>query len=117
MENIENTETSMIPTEILTEVESTTLVKFAKPFKFEGQNYTEIDLSGLENLNAQDMCAAEKHLNRSGMFSPLPEMTAEYVCFIAGMASGQPIEFFKALPPKEFIKVKNRVSNFFYGED
>ena len=54
---------------------------------------------------------------RSGVFSPLPEMTVEYVQFIAARASGQPVEFFKGLPPKDAIKVKNRVTSFFYGED
>ena len=97
--------------------ESPTLVTLAKPFKFEGKTYTEIDLSGLESMSASDMCAAEKHLNRSGMFSPLPEMTAEYVCYIAAQTSDFPIEFFKALPPRDFIRVKNKVTNFFYGED
>lgn len=97
--------------------ESPTLVTLTKPFKFEGKTYTEIDLSGLENMSASDMCAAEKHLNRSGMFSPLPEMTAEYVCYIAAQTSDFPIEFFKALPPRDFIRVKNKVTNFFYGED
>ena len=92
-------------------------VKFTKPYRFEDQTFTEIDLSGLERMNAMDMCAAEKHLNRSGMFSPLPEMAAEYVCYVAAQASEQPIEFFKQLPPKDFIKVKNKVTNFFFGED
>lgn len=97
--------------------ESPTLVTFTRPYKFEGTVYKEVSLSGLESISAADMCAAEKHLNRSGMFSPLPEMTAEYVSFIAAQASGLPIEFFKALPPKDFIRVKNKVTNFFYGED
>lgn len=97
--------------------EATTLVKFSKPYKFEGQTYEEIDLAGMDSLTAEDMIAAEKHLMRSGVFSPLPEMTVEYVQFIAARASGQPVEFFKGLPPKDAIKVKNRVTSFFYGED
>ena len=99
------------------EAEATTLVKLSKPYKFEGQTYSEIDLSGLDSLTAEDMIAAEKHLMRTGVFSPLPEMTVEYVQFIAARASGQPVEFFKGLPPKDAIKVKNRVTSFFYGED
>lgn len=97
--------------------EPLTLVKFTKPYMFEQKVYKEVELSGLETMSASDMCAAEKHLNRSGMFSPLPEMTAEYVSFIAAQTSGLPIEFFKALPPRDFIRVKNKVTNFFYGEE
>lgn len=97
--------------------ESTTLVKLGKPYKFEGNTYTEIDLAGMDSLTAMDMIAAEKHLNRSGVFSPLPEMTTEYVQFMASRATGYPIEFFKGLPPRDAVKLKNRVTSFFYGED
>lgn len=68
------------------EAEATTLVKFSKPYKFEGQTYSEIDLSGMDSLTAEDMIAAEKHLMRTGVFSPLPEMTVEYVQFIAAQS-------------------------------
>mgnify|MGYP000265911087 CR=1 FL=1 len=97
--------------------QSERVIDLGKPYKFEGQTYSEIDLSGLDSLTAEDMIAAEKHLMRTGVFSPLPEMTVEYVQFIAARASGQPVEFFKGLPPKDAIKVKNRVTSFFYGED
>ena len=92
-------------------------VKFRKPYLFEGERYDGVDLSGLENLSAQDMLEGEKHLARSGVMTALPEMTMEYVCFMAVLASGKPIEFFKGLPPKDAIKVKNRITGFFYGED
>ena len=35
------------------EAEATTLVKFSKPYKFEGQTYSEIDLSGMDSLTAE----------------------------------------------------------------
>lgn len=92
-------------------------VRFHKPYLFEGNYYAGIDLKKIENLSAKDMCEAEKYLSRQGIVSPLPEMTMEYIAFIANKATGQPIEFFKQLPPKDATKVKNRVTSFFYGED
>ena len=92
-------------------------VKFRKPYLFEGNRYDGIDLSGLESLTAQDMLEGEKYLARNGVMTALPEMTMEYVCFMAVLASDKPIEFFKGLPPKDAIKVKNRITGFFYGED
>lgn len=94
-----------------------TLVRFTGPYKFEGKEYTEINLSGLETLTARDMVDAESWLTKHGIVSALPEMTFEYVSFIASVASGQPIEFFKGLSPKNAIKVKNKVTSFFYGQD
>ena len=92
-------------------------VRFHKPYLFEGNLYAGIDLKAIENLSAKDMCEAEKYLSRQGIVSPLPEMTMEYIAFIANKATGQPLEFFKNLPPKDATKVKNRVTSFFYGED
>lgn len=99
------------------EDESSTLVKFSKAYRFEGNDYTEVDLSGMDDLSAEDMIAADRYLTRSGSFSVMPEMTLEYACFIAARAAKQPIEFFRGLPPKDALKVKNRVTSFFYSED
>lgn len=99
------------------EDESSPLVKFSKAYHFEGKDYTEVDLSGMDDLSAEDMIAADRYLTRSGSFSVMPEMTLEYACFIAARAAKQPIEFFRGLPPKDALKVKNRVTSFFYSED
>lgn len=92
-------------------------VRFHKPYLFEGNHYAGIDLKAIEDLTAKDMCEAEKYLSKKGIISPLPEMTMEYISFIANRATGQPIEFFMKLPPKDATKVKNKVTGFFYGED
>ena len=93
------------------------LIKFRKPFIFEDETYKEIDLSGLEVLSAKDMIQAQRTMERSGSINVLPEMSLEYACIFASKATKIPVEFFQALPPKEAIKVKNKVTNFFYGED
>lgn len=92
-------------------------ITFSKPYRFEGKDYTELDLSGLDNLTAEHMIAADKYMTRNGNFSVMPEMNLEYALYIASAATDLPIEFFKRLPPKDTIKIKNRVTNFFYGED
>ncbi|MGL5435994.1 MAG: phage tail assembly protein [Lachnospiraceae bacterium] len=92
------------------------IVTFAKPFVFEGKSYEKIDLSGLEDLAARDMIAVNKIMERSGTINMLPEMSLEYACLISGKATKLPVEFFQALPPKEAIKVKNKVTSFFFSE-
>ena len=121
----ENTEKKTIPlpdtasqaSRTAPENDPPTLVRFSKPYTFEGETYTEIDLAGMEGLTTRDMTAAEKHLAKNGQVSPIPEMTMEYACFIAMLSTDKPIEFFRGLPTKDAIKLKNRVTNFFYGED
>ena len=91
-------------------------VRFSKPFRFEDETYNGVDLSPMENLTANDMITAQKTMERGGTVSLLPEMSLEYACIFAAKATDMPVEFFQNLPPKEAIKVKNRVTSFFYGE-
>lgn len=64
-------------------IENEYTVVFNKPYTFEGETYDKIDLSGLDNLTAADMIAANKILDRTGSFTFLPEMSLEYACIIA----------------------------------
>lgn len=92
------------------------VVKFKKAYKFEGKIVSEVDLSGLADLTGQDMINAEKYLSSMGTISATPELTLGYCFFIASVSSDKPIEFFKTLTPNDAIKVKNRVTSFFYSE-
>ena len=97
-------------------VEIDDLVILSKPYKFEGKEYENVDLSGMKNIKAIDMIEAQKIYDRSGGFSIMPEMTMEYALVIASRASKHPIEFFYSLPPIDAIRIKNKVTSFFYGQ-
>ena len=92
-------------------------MKLSKVYDFEGAKVSEIDFSGLENLTANDMIKANKVLNTSGNVTVLPETNLEYTLVIAASATDYPIEFYKQLAPRDAIKVKNRVTSFFFGEE
>lgn len=108
-------EKELIPVDNNNEDESL-LIRFNKPFKFEGKEYTEIDLSGLESMSAADMIAVGKIMPKSGV-DVMPEVTLEFAVHLAARAAKQPVEFFTALPMKEALKVKNRVMGFLFGSD
>ena len=38
--------------------------RFKKPYSFEGETYTEVDLSGLEDLSAADLCKVGKMVKK-----------------------------------------------------
>lgn len=97
--------------------EQSFVLTFGKPYTFEEETYTEVDLSGLENITAADMIATQKAMARGGTVDMLPEMSVQYACIIAARISGKPIEFFTGLPAKEAIKLKNMVSGFIFGAD
>lgn len=106
-----------VSTEIEKEKEDDLVVKFTRAYNFEGELIKEVDLSGMDDLSANDMIKANKVLNASGNATVLPEMALEYTLVIASYASKKPIEFFKALRPKDAIKIKNKVTSFFFGEE
>lgn len=99
------------------EVPDSALIKLSRTYDFEGEKIKTIDMSGLENITANDMIKANKVLNNNGTVTVLPETNLEYTLIIAASASGLPIEFFKTLVPKDAMKVKNRVTSFFFGEE
>ena len=37
--------------------EESLILKFKKPYVFEGKEYTEVDLSAMEDMTAEDLCA------------------------------------------------------------
>lgn len=95
------------------------IIRFKKPYIFEHVEYTEIDLSGLDDLTAADMIAINKFMHRTsgGGIDVMPEVSMEYACMLASKATKKPVEFFTSLPPREAMKVKNRVMGFLFGSE
>lgn len=94
------------------------LIVFKKPYVFEKEEYKEIDLSCLEDLQASDMIAVNRIMSRtSSNIDVMPEVSLEYACNLAARATKKPVEFFMQLPPREAMRVKNRVMGFLFGSD
>ncbi len=90
-------------------------LKLSKTYNFEGQSITEVDLSNLENMTAEDMISAQKILTANGSVSIMPENSLEFALIIASRATGHPVEFFRGLNMRDSMKLKNRVTVFIFG--
>lgn len=88
------------------------ILKFNKPYDFEGKKHEEVDLRGLDNLTTKDLITADKIFISSGQMAAVNETSIGYVCIIASKSSDQPIEFFEKLPIKEGLKLKGIVTSF-----
>ena len=95
------------------------IVKFTKPYVFENEEYTEVDMTGLQNLTIQDAINAQAAIfsEHEDTSMSLCEMGTAFAREIAAKASGLPIEFFKLMPIRESRKVKQTVQNFMDVED
>lgn len=97
------------------ETDDSMVIRFKKPYVFEKNTYTEIDLNGLNDINTNDLISVASQVRRAyGMHGASPEVTMEYACTLAARASQLPVEFFLQLPACEGIKIKNRVINFLF---
>ena len=97
--------------------EESLVFKFRKPYVFEGKEFLEVDLSGLENTTAADLSAVNKILSKSGTVSPVPEMSMDFAIYMAARVAHLPVEFFQRMPSREAIRLKNTVTGFLYGGD
>lgn len=95
------------------ENENDLVIRFKKPFSFEKKEYSEVDLSGLENLTGNDMIEVERMLRAEGITSLSADLSPKGLIFYAMRAAKLPLEFFEQLPLREARKVKTRVLNFF----
>ncbi len=93
------------------------VVKFRRPFTFEDETFTELNLRGLEDLRGRDLTAIEKAFNKTGVSSFVPESTTTYAKIVATKVTGLPAEFFEELPVGEIEKIKNVVVGFFYKDE
>jgi hypothetical protein len=93
------------------------IIKYRKPFQFEEETFTEIDLHGLEDLRGRDLTTIEKAFNKTGVSSFVPESTTTYAKIVATKVTGLPAEYFEELPVGEIEKIKNAVVGFFYKDE
>jgi len=91
------------------------ILKLANKYEFEGDTISELDFSDMDNISAKDMIQANNMLTRAGRVVAMPETDMQYVLFIAHLATHKPLEFFDMLKPRDAIKVKNKVTGYFFG--
>ena len=90
---------------------SENIVELARPYGFEGKEYGEIGLTGLEKLTVQDAIDVQRQLFGEGeaAASVLCETTTAFARAMAVKATGMPIEFFKLMPRGAFKRVAGAV--------
>lgn len=93
------------------------VLKLSKPYAFEGETHTEVDLSGLETVTAGTLERAGKTvLQQAPALNPaMLESTLTFCVELAVRVTGKPYEFFRGLPFRDAMRLKALVSNFLYG--
>lgn len=87
------------------------IIKPKKPYVFEGKEYREIDLNGLEKLTIQDAIDVQQRLfgQEEIATTMITETTTAFARAIAAKATDLPVEFFKYMPRGLGKKVTTKV--------
>lgn len=87
-------------------------ILLSKEFVFEGKTHTEINLD-LENLTGSDLEAAERiAISEGGGLGNFAELCKPFQAAVAAKAAKLPLEFFRALPAKDYSFITLSVGNF-----
>lgn len=87
------------------------VMKLNSPYEFKGKTYTEVDLSGVANLNSMNESEAENRIVRAGFMVTEDSLNTLFACVLASMATGLPEEFFTGLPLDEAMKIRSAVND------
>lgn len=93
------------------------IFKLKKSVVFEGNEYTQFDLSGLEELSGEEygsLCKQAENLDGVDM---IPEKSLTFAYLAAAKVTGLPYDFFKKLGAKDTCRLRYAISSFFLGED
>lgn len=82
------------------------IVKFDKPYKFEGKEYDSLDLSGMEKMTVQDLIDVQKNIGNEMVAMSVMEMSTAFAQEMAVKATGKSVEFFKLMPRSKIKKVQ-----------
>lgn len=91
-------------------------IALKKPYTFEGKEYTEIDLSGMEKLKVKDMIEVQKAVGAEPSAAILSGASTVFVMELAARATGLPKEFFKLLPARAAMEVRTAIMKGMAGE-
>lgn len=91
-------------------------IALKKPYTFEGKEYTEIDLSGMEKLKVKDMIEVQKAVGAEPSAAILSGASTVFAMELAARATGLPKEFFKLLPARAAMEVRTAIMKGMAGE-
>ena len=98
------------------------IVKFDAPYTYNGEEkadikgktFESVDLSGVGELNTMSESMAENRLAGYGFTPVNTGHNYAYVCIIASMGTGYPVDYFTGLPLCEAAKLRDAVDADFF---
>ncbi len=84
------------------------------PFLFDGEEVTEINLEGLFDLTAGDLCAIDRQMIVRGYAGARMDITRQYAMLVAARVNKKPWEWLDPMKARDSILLREMVTAFFY---
>jgi hypothetical protein len=84
------------------------------PFVFDGEEVSEINLEGLFELTAGDLCAIDIQMIAKGYSGTRMDTTRQYAMFAAARVNDKPWEWLNRMKARDSIRLRDMVTAFFY---
>lgn len=92
------------------------VLELEDPYWFNGAEVREIDLSGLFNLKARDMCEIDRQMAGEGYTMTVPDVTRRYAMLVAAKVNRRPYDFCDMMKARDCIRLGQMVRTFFYAK-
>lgn len=90
------------------------VVRLYDAFLWDGEEVSEVDLSGLYDMTAMDMFAVDEQMRIRGFSGMNPEITRQYALLTAAKINKKPWEWLNRIKARDAVRIKNVVAGFFY---
>lgn len=87
----------------------------SEPFRFDNQEITEIEMEGMLNLTAGDMCDIDRQMIAKGYYGSRIDTTRQYAMYVAARVNHKPWEFCERMAARDSIRLREMVATFFYA--
>ena len=93
------------------------IFKLKRSFTFEGENYTELDMTALEDITGRQLYEAEKIYTKNGGSTVAMEYSLDFIFTLCNIVLNKPIEFFYAMSATDTYRLKYFVASFLEGTE
>jgi len=91
------------------------ILTLEKPVEYQGMHITQLDMSGLRDMNGRDLNTIyDLYAAQGGNGIALQESTLLFAQVAASRVCGYPLEAIMELKAKDSVYLKNRVYRFFF---
>lgn len=90
-------------------------LELADPYKYDGVDITMLNMEGLVDLTAGDLCAIDREMLKRGYSGTRMDATRQYAMLVAAKVNRKPMDFCDRMGARDSMRLRDFVATFFYA--